>query len=503
MFANIIITLPTALKSPLVILCSCLGLPPAINTGDQVADSAGKDFLQELTFSTLIDRMTLAAKQKSSTLAELRERVNKIAVSSSGAEGEVLHELLGRWEEVFPDDGNVQTLPRDGQKNITVGNGYEKPVQRAHRIPFDVLRGFMVDVFVAVGTPPAEAEVAADVLIYADKRGIDSHGIGRLNLIYIQRIRANIMKASAPITVLKETDSTALVDGNLGLGLVIGPHCMRMCIEKTKKCGIAMVVCRNSTHYGAAGYYTNMATEAGMIGITGTNARASISPTHGVTPMLGTNPLTWAMPSDDGFPVSLDCATSITQRGKIEKFAREGAPTPAGQVVDRDGQERTDTEGILNDLVSGRCSLAPLGGCGENLGGYKGYGYALLVELLSSALCDGKTSDDLTGVDPSTGEKCPMPLGHWFIAIDIERFVPLNLFKSRTGSFLRAIRSGDKYPSGPGRIFTPGEKEHDAMVDRAEKNGTLVPAALQHDMIQLREQYHELREKYPKFPFEL
>lgn len=446
--------------------------------------------------------MTFATKQEPLTMSELRDRIGKIAANASGGDGEVLHDLLGRWDDLFPKKKDCVSEPVERIDRVNTVNGVGKPGSQAYRIAFEELRGFMFDVFVAVGTPKEEASVAADVLIYADKRGIDSHGIGRLNPIYVQRIRAGIMHATAPFTIVKETESTALIDGNLGLGLVIGPRCMQICIEKARACGIAMVTCRNSTHYGAAGYYTNMATEAGMIGITGTNARASISPTHGVTPMLGTNPLTWAVPSDDGFPVSLDCATSITQRGKVEKYAREGTLTPAGQVVDRDGRERTDTEAILRDLVTGKCSLAPLGGVGEELGGYKGYGYALLVELLSSALCDGKTSDELTGVDPSTGEKCPMPLGHWFIAIDIERFVPLELFKRRTGEYLRSIRESDKYPTGPGRIFTPGEKEHDALVEREQKNGTLVPVALQRDMIQLREQYPVLQDRYRKFPFE-
>jgi L-2-hydroxycarboxylate dehydrogenase (NAD+) len=112
-----------------------------------------------------------------------------------------------------------------------------------------------------------------------------------------------------------------------------------------------------------------MAQKEGMIGITTTNARASIAPTHGVASFLGTNPLTWAMPSDDGFPVGLDCATSVSQRGKIEKYARDGVPTPAGLVIDRNGLERTDTNQILQDLQTGQCSLAPLGGMGEDLGG--------------------------------------------------------------------------------------------------------------------------------------
>uniref|UniRef100_A0A7S1TC16 Malate dehydrogenase n=2 Tax=Compsopogon caeruleus TaxID=31354 RepID=A0A7S1TC16_9RHOD len=375
------------------------------------------------------------------------------------------------------------------------------PVVEFQRVEFEFLEEFMKDVFIAEGAPEKEAAIAAHVLITADRRGIDSHGIGRLKPIYIDRIRAGIMKVSAPMTVVKETDTTALVDGNLGLGLVIGPRCMEICLDKAKKHGLGMVVVRNSTHYGAAGYYASMATDRGCIGVTGTNARPSIAPTFGVSPMLGTNPMTWGIPSDDPFPFVLDCATSVNQRGKIEKYAREGKPTPPGQVIDRSGKIRTDTEGILRDLVTGQCALAPLGGTPEN-GSYKGYGYATVVELLSSSLCDGLTSIDLTGVDRETGKKKPMPLGHWFLAIDIERFVELDRFKTHAGSFLRAMRASEKDPTGPGRIFTAGEMEYEAELERTQNGGTPLPPALVQDMKELRSMYPVLHQKYSKFPFE-
>lgn len=438
-----------------------------------------------------------AASPRALSPAELRARVASIAASAADDDAAVLVELLSRWDGV-PPAAAAAAKPAAAPTPAPAA-----PQAASARVPLDFLRAFMRDAFAAVGVPPAEAETAADVLIYADVRGIDSHGIGRLYPIYVARVRAGIMKATAPLTVVKETESTALLDGGLGLGLVVGDAAMRLCIAKAKKVGVAMVVVRNSTHYGAAGYHTTLAADAGCIGMTGTNARASIAPTHGVDPMLGTNPLTWSLPSDDGWPCSLDAATSINQRGKIEKYARDGAPTPPGQVIDRDGRVRTDTEGILRDLTTGKCSLAPLGGAGEEMGGYKGYGLALFVELLSSALCDGKMSNELGGVDRATGEKIPMPLGHWFIAIDIERFLPVDTFKKRTGDFLRLIRDGAKDPSGPGRIWTPGEKEHDYLVERKRKNGTLVPAALQKDMTLLREQYpEELAEKYAVFPWE-
>jgi LDH2 family malate/lactate/ureidoglycolate dehydrogenase len=239
-------------------------------------------------------------------------------------------------------------------------------------IDFDYMKQFMKDVFIAYGVTPDRAETCSEVLIEADRRGIDSHGLGRLKPIYCDRMDQGILWPDKPITVLKETDTTALVDGNLGLGLYIGPHCMQMAIDKAKKHGVGFVAVKNSTHYGIAGYYVTMATQAGCIGLTGTNARPSIAPTFGVEPMLGTNPLCFGIPSDDEFPFVIDCATSINQRGKIEKYAREGVDTPKGVVVDEFGVERTDTEGILKDMVLGKCALNPVGGAGDKTAGYKG-----------------------------------------------------------------------------------------------------------------------------------
>jgi len=247
-------------------------------------------------------------------------------------------------------------------------------------VDFDYMKEFITDVFVSYGVTPERAEICADVLIESDKRGIDSHGLGRLKPIYCDRMDQGILFPDQPIDIITETETTALVDGNLGLGLYIGPYCMQMAIDKAKQHGVGFVVARRSTHYGIAGYYTGMAAAQGCVGLSGTNARPSIAPTFGAEPMLGTNPLCFGIPSSDDFPFLIDCATSINQRGKIERYAREGKPTPQGCVVDDQGIERTDTEGILRDMVLGKCFLTPVGGAGDKLGGYKGYGWATTVE---------------------------------------------------------------------------------------------------------------------------
>jgi LDH2 family malate/lactate/ureidoglycolate dehydrogenase len=363
-------------------------------------------------------------------------------------------------------------------------------------IDFATIERFIRDVFIGVGVPPQDAAVCADVLIAADKRGIDSHGIGRLKPIYYDRIRAGIQHPVTRFEVVRDGLATAVVDGHDGMGQVIAKKAMQLAIDKAVRYGMGMVVVRNSTHYGIAGYYALMAVENNMIGITGTNARPSIAPTFGVENMLGTNPLTFAMPSDEEFPFFLDCATSVTQRGKIEVYDRTGKILPEGWVIGQDGSARTDTHQILDDLVKGTAALTPLGGIGEEGAGYKGYGYATVVEILSAALQQGAFLKGLLGFSEG-GAKQPYHLGHFFMAINIAAFVEPADFKKTTGDILRGLRNSRRAP-GQDRIYTAGEKEHLIWLDRRDK-GVPVDPALQHDMIQLR---NELNLGQYRFVFE-
>jgi L-2-hydroxycarboxylate dehydrogenase (NAD+) len=363
-------------------------------------------------------------------------------------------------------------------------------------VPFDLLEAFMVDVFKGVGVPDEDARVCADVLISADKRGIDSHGVGRLKLIYYDRIvKGGIQKPLTEFEVVRDCKATAVVDGHDGMGMVIGKRCMQMAIDKAREHGLGMVTSRNSTHYGFAAYYSLMAVQEGMIGLTGTNARPSIAPTHGVDNMLGTNPLVFAMPTDEEFPFTNDYATSVIQRGKIEQWAREGKDCPEGLVVDRQGRSATDSAQILKDLITGDAALAPIGGLTEETGGYKGYGFATVVEVLSAALSQAAFLKQLGGKD-ARGNDIPIPLGHFFLAIDIECFTDLAAFKKTTGDILRALRASTKAP-GKDRIYTCGEKEHLAWLERKDK-GAPVDAALQRELLAMRDELH-----LPyRFPFE-
>jgi L-2-hydroxycarboxylate dehydrogenase (NAD+) len=333
--------------------------------------------------------------------------------------------------------------------------------------PFDKMEHFMVDVFVKVGVPEPDARICANVLIEADKRGIDSHGVGRFKPIYIDRIKAGLQNPITNFEILREGPTTAVVDGHNGMGQVIGKKSMELAISKAKKYGLGMVVARDSTHYGIAGYYALMAAKENMIGITGTNARPSIAPTFGTENMLGTNPLVFGMPTDEDFPFVIDCATSITQRGKIELYEREGKKLPPGWVIDQEGNTKTDPVVVLQELNTGKCALAPLGGIGEDMAGYKGYGYATVVEILSSSLQSGLFLKDLADVN-SDGKKVPSRLGHFFFAIDIASFIEPESFKKNTGDILRQLRNSKKAP-GQERIYTAGEKEYIAWMDRKDK----------------------------------
>lgn len=351
---------------------------------------------------------------------------------------------------------------------------------------FETLERFMKDALVCFGVPESDAEIVTDVLIMSDKRGIDSHGIGRLKPIYLDRIDWGILNPITKIDTVKETETTAVLDGNNGMGHVVSKTAVQLAIDKAKQHGMGMVAVRNSTHYGIAGYYALMAADAGMIGITGTNARPSIAPTFGVENMLGTNPLTIGFPTDEDFPFVLDCATSVTQRGKIEAYSRAGKELPPGWVIDANGNTRTDTDQVLIDLTKGKAALTPLGGLGDKTAGYKGYGYATVVEVLSAALQDGAFLKALNGFD-ANGNRIPYPLGHFFIAINVENFMGLEVFKRIAGAIMRDLRNSKKAP-GEERIYTAGEKEWVAWQYRKD-HGCPVPPVLQQQMNEIRERF--------------
>jgi len=343
-----------------------------------------------------------------------------------------------------------------------------------HNLNFETIEKISVEALKSAGVPGPDAKIIAEVLLEADKLGIDSHGINRLKPIYLDRIKDGILNPVTKVDIIRESPTTAVLDANNGMGHVVSRQAMQMCIDKAKNYGMGMVAVRNSSHYGIAGYYGLMAAKENMIGITGTNARPSIAPTFGVENMLGTNPLTFVMPTDEDFPFFLDCATSVSQRGKFEFYAKNGKDLPKGWVIDKQGNSKTDAVQVLQDLVNGDAALTPLGGIGEETAGYKGYGYATVVEILSAALQGGGFMKALLGFE--NGKKVPYRLGHFFITINIDSFIDVDEFKKTTGDILRELRNSKKMP-GHDRIFTAGEKEYITYKKR-EKSGVPINDAL-------------------------
>lgn len=362
-------------------------------------------------------------------------------------------------------------------------------------VPWKLMNDFSTDAFKGYGVPEEDAKICADVLLESDRRGIESHGCNRFKPIYLDRIKKGTLLPVTKGEIIKETPTTVVMDAHDGIGMVASYHMMKKLVEKAKTYGMAGGAIRNSTHYGIAGYWTTMASDEGLIGITGTNARPSIAPTYGVENMMGTNPLTFSLPTDEEFPFCLDCATSRVQRGKIEYYAREGKESPAGTVISDHGEALTDSKEILKALVDGTAALAPLGGIGDERAGYKGYGYAAVVEILSAALSGGGFMKALSGVDEN-GKPKMYGLGHFFFVVDPDAFMGREEFKKTAGEICRELRKSKKAP-GHDRIYTAGEKEYETWEFRKDK-GVPVGSGVQKDSISVRD---ELGLDY-KFPFE-
>lgn len=351
-------------------------------------------------------------------------------------------------------------------------------------VSWDLMNSFLIDAFKGYGVPEDDAKICADVLLESDRRGIESHGCNRFKPIYIDRIVNGTLLPETKMDIVKDTPTTVVMDANNGMGMVASYHMMERLIEKAAKYGMAGGAVYNSTHYGIAGYWTTMAEKAGMIGITGTNARPSVAPTWGVEPMMGTNPLTFTMPTDEEFPFNFDCATSTIQNGKIEFYARSGKPTPEGLVVTKDGGTMSDSAQILKEMRAGNCALLSLGGLGEATGGYKGYGFTTIVEILSAALAGGPFLKDLNG-KAADGSNQMYRLGHFFFVINPEFFMGLDTFKKTAGDICRGLRASEKAP-GAERIYTAGEKEWLAWQERKDK-GVPVGETIQKEILEIRD----------------
>jgi len=335
------------------------------------------------------------------------------------------------------------------------------------------LKGFCRRVLEKMDVSPEDAEVTADVLVQADLRGIGSHGVARLRR-YVKGLQVGQMVARPEVEVIHETPTTALIDGGGGLGPPISLRGMRMTIEKAEGTGVGFVAVRNSNHYGIAGYYSMMALEHDFIGISMTNADVLVVPTFGRDAKLGTNPISVAVPSKGERPFVLDMATSAVPRGKIETYHRFEKDLPLGWATDERGIPSTDTARVLNNLnTKAGGGLLPLGGAGELLGGHKGYGLALLVDILCGVLPGAGYADDIY---PKTPEGKPLPanVGHFFGAMRVDGFRPLKEFKTTMDDIIKRMKDSPK-AEGQQRIYIHGEKEFEMAEERMAKGIPLHP----------------------------
>lgn len=318
------------------------------------------------------------------------------------------------------------------------------------RVNHEALRQVVCHVFQKLGVPHIDACVTAGVLVAADLRGAESHGVARLPR-YVNGLRSGLIQPVASVRVITESPASLVVDGGAGLGQVVGKRAMELCIEKAEAVGCAMVAVRNSNHYGIAGYYAMMALQHNMIGFSFTNSRPLAVPTFGRSAIIGTNPIAVAVPCKRERPFVLDMATTTVPIGKIEVAQRHGRRIPLGWAVDKAGVPTGDPAAVLDGG-----GLLPLGGTAENAG-YKGYGLSVLLDILCGAL-SGAAISAFIGTPGPDGKARPSNVGHFFMALRIDTFRPVDAFKVEMDALIRTLRDSPK-AEGESHIYVAGEKE--------------------------------------------
>jgi L-2-hydroxycarboxylate dehydrogenase (NAD+) len=331
--------------------------------------------------------------------------------------------------------------------------------------PVEALREFSTRMFLHFGVPKTDAMQAAEVLACADLRGIDSHGVARLHA-YFDMLALGRINPGPQIKIVRSTLSTATVDGDNGLGLVVGPQSNRMAMDMAEKAGSGWVSVRNTNHYGIAGYYVLKALERDLIGWAMTNSTKLVAPLWGAERMLGTNPIAIAFPGKEEPPIVIDMATCAAAYGKIEMARRRGEKIPEGWSVDREGHVTTKPD----DMVEGG-ALLPLGS-DRDRGGHKGYALAIMVDVLSGVL-SGANWGPFT---PPFALRQEMPkrsvgkgIGHFFGAMRIDGFMDGDSFKRQIDDYIRVFRATKPAPGTTGPLI-PGDPER-AMEEARRKKG--------------------------------
>jgi L-2-hydroxycarboxylate dehydrogenase (NAD+) len=349
---------------------------------------------------------------------------------------------------------------------------------------YDTLLEFAKKLFIKIGCSNIHADTAAKALLAADLRGIDSHGVARLSG-YIRLWEVKRVNATADIRIIYETPSTAVVDGDSGLGLVVAPYAMKVAIEKAKQVGTGWVSVQNSNHFGIAAHHAMMALQYDMIGIAMTNASPLVAPTFSIDKMLGTNPICVATPAGAQPPFVADMATTTAANGKLEILQRKDQTTPAGWVQDKEGNSSNDPH-----ILKKGGALLPLGSDKEH-GSHKGYALGAIVDIFSALLSGANYAPWV----PPFPAYIPMPaqqpgkgIGHFFGALRIDAFRSADEFKSEMDNWIKGFRSA-KTKKGEQKVLIPGDPEREMEIERL-KNGIPLLEVVVDDLKTLAEKFH-------------
>jgi LDH2 family malate/lactate/ureidoglycolate dehydrogenase len=315
----------------------------------------------------------------------------------------------------------------------------------------DNLKRYVVAVSEKLGLTEDGARVMADTLVEADLRNVHTHGVNALTG-YARRVQGGGANPRPNVRVVRDALGIAVVDGDAGLGQVVAHFAMERAIERAGKTGIGAVAVRNSSHFGAAAFYAAMALKRDMIGFATTSAGNRIAPIGGKTPVVGNNPLAWAIPSGEEQPILLDMAQSVVAAGKLGMAARKGERIPFGWALDKDGRPTDDPK------VGSAGLLVPIGGP-------KGFGLAVVMDVLSGALSGAAFGRQLARTHRPDA---PSQLGHFFLAIDVGQFVPVEQFKAGIDQMIRDIKASDP-AEATSELFLPGEMEWNAKRARLER----------------------------------
>lgn len=351
-------------------------------------------------------------------------------------------------------------------------------------LPYGQLRQFAIDIFKKMNCPEKEAYLAADVLLNADLRGIDSHGLARLSG-YVRLWEANRINSKPNITIVHETPSTAVVDGDRGLGLVVAPRAMEIAIEKANKVGTGWVAVKNSNHFGIAGFHAMMALKHDMIGIAMTNASPLVAPTFSVERLLGTNPICVAIPAGEQPPFVADFATTTAANGKLEILQRKHKEAPEGWIQKKDGSISTNPD----ELKAGG-ALVPLGSDREH-GSHKGFCLGAWVDIFSAVLSGANYGP---WVPPFVSFLAPPAdpvgdgIGHFFGAMRVDAFRPADEFKKHMDNWITRFRSA-KTVAGQDRLIIPGDPERECEQERIQ-SGIPLNEKVAEDLKELGDKLH-------------